>query len=177
MRISSWLALGFATCVTALSAFGYLMGLASFLFAMLVALVGALALIGAIVSIARRRDARSVRTALAVGATVAVWLLAPVDLVGAHLKLAIEKRQYDAAVAELLAGKEPACVAAKTCRIEAHRAMLAFPWDGIIDNWVGVVYDPKGKVESATTQLRGVFGGDLVGCRQLRGAYFLCSFT
>jgi hypothetical protein len=68
---------------------------------------------------------------------------------------------------------------------------VAFPKDGIIDNWWGVIYDPsdavaqaKGwnfdtgeQVFTAPPEIRTLFGGDLVSCWRLYRHYYSCSFT
>ena len=61
---------------------------------------------------------------------------------------------------------------------------------GILDNWEGVVYDPTGRVATATGWRAGVagnytaapdvlnvFGGALVACEPIEGAYYRCWFT
>lgn len=68
---------------------------------------------------------------------------------------------------------------------------LAFPKDGILDNWWGIVYDPSNAVAqakgwsfesgeqrfTAPREIRAVFGGDLLACRHLYRYYYSCSFT
>ena len=68
---------------------------------------------------------------------------------------------------------------------------VAFPKEGIIDNWWGVIYDPsdavaqaKGwnfdtgkQVFTASPEVRTLFGGDLVSCWRIYRHYFACSFT
>lgn len=69
---------------------------------------------------------------------------------------------------------------------------IAFPQPGgFLDNWEGVVYDPTGAVAqargwrfdrgqqefTAPPEVRVLFGGDLVECVHIRGAWYRCSFT
>jgi hypothetical protein len=68
---------------------------------------------------------------------------------------------------------------------------VAFPKDGIVDNWWGIVYDPTDAVAqakgwefdggeqrfTAPQQVKALFGGDLVSCRHLYKHYYSCSFT
>lgn len=68
---------------------------------------------------------------------------------------------------------------------------IAFPKQGIIDNWAGIVYDPSDVVAQATgwnfdngkqsftapPDVRSLFGGDLVSCWRLYRHYYSCSFT
>jgi hypothetical protein len=69
---------------------------------------------------------------------------------------------------------------------------LAFPWPGgIIDNWCGAVYDPTSAVLQANNftgdwskweaqvgpEIRGMFGGDLLHCSELKSPFYHCCFT
>ena len=68
---------------------------------------------------------------------------------------------------------------------------IAFPKQGIIDNWAAIVYDPSDVVAQATgwnfdngrqsftapPDVRSLFGGDLVSCWRLYRHYYSCSFT
>jgi len=68
---------------------------------------------------------------------------------------------------------------------------VAFVWGGIIDNWVGIVYDPTGEVLKANefradwsnwddprlAPVKGLFGGDLRSTRHLFGPWYYCTFT
>lgn len=67
---------------------------------------------------------------------------------------------------------------------------VAFPMPGgIIDNWVGIVYDPTGLVTQVNqvsgsglknpkfAYVVGLFGGDMASARHLFGHWYVCSFT
>ncbi|MEA3038187.1 MAG: hypothetical protein QOE79_700 [Sphingomonadales bacterium] len=66
---------------------------------------------------------------------------------------------------------------------------VAFDPEGIFDNWDGIVFDPTGEVMSARgfdpvtgkfaapDKITKLFGGDLLGCSRLSGAYYACAFT
>ncbi|WP_010543089.1 hypothetical protein [Sphingomonas elodea] len=65
---------------------------------------------------------------------------------------------------------------------------VAFNPAGFLNNWAGIIYDPTGDVMlakgfdakgrfAAPERVTKLFGGDLVGCRHLWGAYYSCSFT
>jgi len=67
---------------------------------------------------------------------------------------------------------------------------VAFPIDGIGDNWTAVIHDPSDRVASAhgwadgdgveytvAPDLQELFGGDLLSCRHLEDHYYRCSFT
>jgi hypothetical protein len=68
---------------------------------------------------------------------------------------------------------------------------VAFAKGGIIDNWMGVVYDPSDAVAqakgwdfstgkqtfTAPPGVKELFGGDMVACSHLYGHYYLCGFT
>ena len=60
---------------------------------------------------------------------------------------------------------------------------------GFVDNWSGVVHDPSHAVAwarapswraggaSVPKEVRELFGGDIVTCRHLSGAFYRCGFT
>jgi hypothetical protein len=69
---------------------------------------------------------------------------------------------------------------------------VAFYWQrGMIDNWVGLIYDPTGEVMKANAfkadwsnweapelqKVKRLFGGSLFSARHLTGHWYLCSFT
>lgn len=67
---------------------------------------------------------------------------------------------------------------------------IAFPLPvGVADNWSAVVYDPSDAVATARgwgerpgdytarSDLRGLWGGELVACTRITGHYFRCDFT
>jgi hypothetical protein len=69
---------------------------------------------------------------------------------------------------------------------------VAFVWEGgIIDNWVGLVYDPSGEVMKANQfkgdwsnwndpklrKIKSLFGGDIQRTHHLSGDWYLCFFT
>jgi hypothetical protein len=71
-------------------------------------------------------------------------------------------------------------------RVDAGEPLrVAFPtFEGMVDNWAGVVYDPthsvrqaKGFGSAVPGRVRELFGGDVVSCWHLAGAYYMCSFT
>lgn len=74
-------------------------------------------------------------------------------------------------------------------QVEAtENVRVAFPLRGILDNWEAIVYDPTGEVLkaegftengkfSAPDNLKKIFGGDLVFCKNIQGNYYRCWFT
>ncbi len=57
---------------------------------------------------------------------------------------------------------------------------VAFPIDGLVDNWWGYVYDPTGDVAAlgySDPEIRNLFGGDLVSCSRIADDFFVCGFT
>ena len=61
----------------------------------------------------------------------------------------------------------------------------------MVDNWVGLVYDPSGAVMKANEfkrdwsnwndpnlrTIKGLFHGDLFRAKKLKGHWYICSFT
>jgi hypothetical protein len=114
-------------------------------------------------------------------------------------RYARERPRYDAVVADVLAGTAgvlPTHGWAEGRGIDYAvdsgpplRVAFLQP-GGILDNWEGVVYDPTGRVATATGWRHGtpgqytaepdvlrVFGGDLVLCRWIEAHYYRCWFT
>jgi hypothetical protein len=105
------------------------------------------------------------------------WFVLPIYRLGAYVRTAAEATSYSRAIDELERGAEPACVKRNECIIDRGPPnRIAFVWHGIVDNWVGIVYDPKDAVSDAK-KYQGLFGGDLLSCTHLWAHYFLCAFT
>ncbi|WP_137886532.1 hypothetical protein [Pseudomonas sp. 2FE] len=172
------MAIVFATGVAILSLLRYLLGApGAFIFAVILGLFGILIFVASLFIIIKSRSRASTLAALITCTAWIVWLLAPLDLLGVYAKFWLERPQYELAVAEVVAGKQPDCVTSKFCQYESGSPVpLAFPWEGIIDNWIGIVYDPSGDVQDAE-RFKNIFGGDLLECNHLSGPFFLCSFT
>ncbi len=119
------------------------------------------------------------------------------DEVSWKAKFYRHKRGYEARVAEIyqmsqqqlqgLLQENKAAITYKDCSIDLGPPIrVAFVWDGIIDNWYGVIYDPSDTVQQANEkewsdpsyrELKGIFGGDLVGVTHIEGHWYFCSFT
>jgi hypothetical protein len=68
---------------------------------------------------------------------------------------------------------------------------FAFIWDGVMDNCIGIVYDPTGVVLRAQrlqadwsnwydpelAPAKGLLGGDLIHAKHLWGSWYFCVFT
>ena len=52
---------------------------------------------------------------------------------------------------------------------------IGFVWDGILDNWHGIVYEPTGIV--LTKRGERLFGGDLIYAKRLYEDWYYCAFT
>jgi hypothetical protein len=107
------------------------------------------------------------------------------------------KRSYEARVAEVyqmspqqlqnLVQENKAEIKYKDCSIDLGPPIrVAFVWDGIIDNWYGVMYDPSDTVRQVNEkewndpsygELKNIFGGDLVSVKHIEGHWYFCSFT
>jgi hypothetical protein len=97
---------------------------------------------------------------------------------------------YEAVVTSLERGRAPPQRPDLRYVAEGVPLRVAFPGDGIGDNWSGVVYDPTDQVRAARGWKRGKpgrytapprvqkwFGGDLVTCSHLAGHFYRCGFT
>ncbi|MCK5909367.1 MAG: hypothetical protein KAG62_05405 [Caulobacter sp.] len=97
---------------------------------------------------------------------------------------------YEAVIVSLERGVAPPQTPGLRYVAEGRTLRVAFPEDGIADNWSGVVYDPTDQVRAARGWKRGKpgrytappriqkwFGGDLVACSHLAGHFYRCGFT
>ncbi|WIT14177.1 hypothetical protein PFX98_11280 [Paucibacter sediminis] len=174
---SSQVVLAFAIGVGLLSALRYLVGAGALLVAALLAILGVLALTWSGWRAVSFRTAETTNYFVVAATVWLAWVFAPLDTAGVYVKFWLERPSYDSAAREAARGVQPPCATTKACMFEAGSdANLAFPWEGIIDNWIGVVHDPSGRIEDVDSH-KGAFGGDLVGCQHLSGPYYLCSFT
>lgn len=129
---------------------------------------------------------------LVVALLISLPLIGLGGLVGTISRLAINQSRYERIIAKARAhgsegwsGEEEG-VSFTTDPGPPLR--VAFNPAGMLDNWAGIIYDPTGDVSlakgfdargrfSAPERVTKLFGGDLVGCRHLWGAYYSCSFT
>jgi hypothetical protein len=103
-----------------------------------------------------------------------------------------QKVQYEDIISSVLANPTKRPHSAIWYEVdEGPPIRIAFPQPGgILDNWEAVIYDPTGVVASATGWMNGVagnysaspeviglFGGDLVGCRPIERSFYRCWFT
>jgi hypothetical protein len=198
-----WLVSGLVLALTASLANAYLWILAL----VPIIIWAAVGLVLAIVSGWRLRRADQRRTAvltlLCIVAGVVVFL--PVSQLGGSLtdkiRFAVERPRYEKVILALQDSiRTTGQPASGRHEHEGVRYLvnsgpplrLAFPWPGgIIDNWCGAVYDPTGAVlkannftgewskweEQVAPEIKGMFGGDLLGCSELKPPFYHCCFT
>ena len=128
---------------------------------------------------------------IVLGSLCAAALVVPVDELRISLWMLRYKGEYSRQVQEILKDPEGWQVRNPNARtyvdVAGSEVRVGFVLDGILDNWVGIVYDDTGEVmrvnalddetewrESPITQL---FGGDMTYARHLEGNWYLCSFT
>lgn len=126
--------------------------------------------------------------------TVAIvgWLTPAGKSFGAHCKLWREKAHYQSVITRLAAGADDSASDHPIAVDPGPPRRVAFSWGGILDNWVGVVYDPTGEVMKADildtetwsnrddpdyASVAGWFGGSLIRAKHLEGNWYLCWFT
>jgi hypothetical protein len=170
-------AVAFAAILFMHSATFYLFELGSFPAFVAVGVAGFIAFAFTLIAVARKWNRQSATCLLVVLATWIIWIYAPTHSLGIVVRFWLEEERYAASVAEVSSGALPACAATRACEIDpSSPSRIAFSWGGILDNWIGVVYDPSGDIVNIERH-QGAFGGDLVGCEQIKGRYYLCSFT
>ncbi|MFT5467646.1 MAG: hypothetical protein ACI8UO_002752 [Verrucomicrobiales bacterium] len=122
-----------------------------------------------------------IATAIAIGGIVWLsWFTSVGWLTGAHFRVWRMESSYEAEVARILAMSDEELKAYKgSVEVEAGPPRrVAFSWGGIIDNWIGVVYDPSGQVLNVDqAEVRSLFGGDLQAAYHLWGPWYYCVFT
>lgn len=155
----------------------YWLDIFSLLLFLPVALLGIVATMLSVIAAVRSRDRRAYWASGVAVLVMATWVVVPTRAIGAYARALVESPRYAAAVKQLSAGDTPACLAAKTCYLDqGPPRRLAFSYGGIVDNWVGVIYDPEDRIVNAPA-FRSLFGDTLVGCDRLWGHYYFCGFT
>jgi hypothetical protein len=123
----------------------------------------------------------------------ALPLLKTGSFVGSFTRLMVNRGHYEKIISKARKARQPAWfeddngVTYSTDLGPPVR--IAFNPAGMLDNWSGIIYDPTGDVMLAKgfdpktgkffapDRVTKLFNGDLVGCRQLWGDYYDCSFT
>lgn len=108
----------------------------------------------------------------------------------AHLELWRHEPVYLELVARLAAGESPEGMDPRPRVDQGEPLRVAFPWGtGLLDNWRAIVHDPTGLVRRAedawgagaddaeARRARDLFGGHVVRCVHLSGAFYFCVFT
>jgi hypothetical protein len=124
--------------------------------------------------------------------TIVGWLTPLGKSFGARCKFWREKANYECIVSGLAAGADHSIFDHPIAVDPGPPQRVAFSWGGILDNWVGVVYDPTGEVMKANildtktwsnrddpdyVSAAGLFGGTLIRARHFEGNWYLCWFT
>jgi hypothetical protein len=156
----------------------------------------ALAVVWAVVACRKPQPLRSVLLCAACLIATGVFLFTPYGtLLGTYFRFYRHLEHYEAVVAQI----SQADIGTLTERQQSQEYIIdkgppvriAFVWHVMIDNWIGIVYDPSGEVMRANVfkrdwsnwkdpQLRPVkalFGGDLYMTRKLWKDWYCCWFT
>jgi hypothetical protein len=177
MRFSLYrLCVIFTVVVTLVAGMQFVIGMLMIPMVFLTAIFG-IGLIGASCFYLLTNRAKVGFRSLAIVLTVAgVVIFSPIEKVGIYAKFWPSRLFYADQIDQILKTGTASCVQTKVCLVELRsQVKVAFPWDGLIDNWFGIVYDPSGSV--FRVEDRSVFGGDLVACTHVAGPYYFCSFT
>jgi hypothetical protein len=93
------------------------------------------------------------------------------SVLGTRGRFLLLRPYYERRLALVQAGSIPASDSVRT-----EGRCVAFVWyRGVVDNWVGLVYDPEDTLDRDYSS--GMFGGDLVGVHRISRGWFLCRFT
>jgi hypothetical protein len=191
----AWLAAAWAVATLAIQIGGAWLGLFSF-FLSVGWIVVTMALLGACVAYGLQRSGEgALLVALGVALLAFVCLATNLlQLAGIELRFLLEQPAYERVVGKVRAGQglgeDRRLLGEVLVEVDPGPPQrVAFVWDGLVDNWSGVVWDPTGVVATAkgwgkrpgdytaSPTARVLFGGDLVACRSLGGLYYFCSFT
>lgn len=140
-------------------------------------ILGIVATILAFRGLIRSRKAQSVTAATIVLLTWFSWLLAPTKELGILMRFAIERHNYEIAVAQTAGGGLPACAAVHECQSDGHvPPYLVFPFPGLLSAWVGIVHVPQ-ENQAPLPERLNAFGSDPV-CdpKPIAPHYYVCGF-
>lgn len=148
-----------------------------------------------IVGVLRSRRNLLAAVALVVAAALLQFIAPASDQLGTYLSFLGRERAYERIVVDAKAGRLTSDRNGRGS-IEGMDYILdrgppvriAFVWGGILDNWIGVVYDETDAVKSAQgiseagvfaaeEPIKKLFGGDLVACVRIKTHFYSCSFT
>ncbi len=132
----------------------------------------------AAVSLLRRRPTPHLATAwIPLGFLLAVGsigqLRAPFAWVGAALRFSVNASEYEAAVSRVRSGAASDDAIYWTCE-DTGRPLHAFSWDGMADNWCGIIHD---RAEQLSYSRRRAFGNGMIFCVRLWGPWYYAEFT
>ncbi len=115
----------------------------------------------------------------------------PIKRASLYLRAYTEHFKYVETIEEIEQGNINVCQNIH-CKIDDGPPIrVAFVWDGFVDNWSGVIYDPTGIVmnsnllkvdfsnrnDSEYVKAGRLFGGDMTDAIHLWGDWYYCCFT
>jgi hypothetical protein len=100
-------------------------------------------------------------------------LRAPFAWVGAALRFSVNASEYEAAVSRVQAGAASDDAIYWTCQ-DTGRPLHAFLWDGMADNWCGIIHD---QAEQLDYSRRGAFGNGMIYRIRLWGPWYYAEFS
>jgi len=145
--------------------------------ASVVALVGAGAAVLAAWRLATFRNRRSLIVVVLVSATWLAWVLCPTRELGVLVRFAVERHNYEAAVAQAHGGAQPACVATHACGSDGHTPpYLVFPFPGFLNAWLGLVHVPEQNQAPLPERLKAFAWASDCDPKPIAPHYYVCSF-
>jgi len=145
-------------------------------------------IIAGVTLVALFKDGPRLPTALAMILIVALFFLlikGPDGNWGALPRFYLSKSSYQTTVAKLRSARDEAerqAICAGKCEFELGSSgtvsRVVFPWtyDDVLLGWVGVVYDPEGKVATTRAREGSFFGCLFLGAKHLSEDWYLCTF-
>lgn len=126
----------------------------------------------------RTRSWASFHGVVIVFCAATIWFVLPTNYIGAYIRARAESNGYEETIRQAQAGEAVSCDdRLYSCMVdEGPPVRVAFVWGGILDNWVGAIYDPHHVILDAK-RYEKLFGGDMLGCERLWDSYYFCGFT
>jgi hypothetical protein len=141
-------------------------------------LVGIVGFVWSALNAFRTRSLTQLQGATVVSCTAALWFVLPTNYIGAYIRARVESTGYEEVTRRAKAGESNLCSdRIYSCRVDAGPPLrVAFVWGGLVDNWVGTIYDPDNVILDAT-RFEKLFGGDMLWCQRLWENHYFCGFT
>ena len=145
--------------------------------ALVVGLVGVIAALLALARLAKFRNRSALVVVAVVSGTWLVWLLCPIKELGVLARFTVERRNYEAAVAQTKGGASPSCIAVQECESDGRTPpYLVFPFPGFLSGWIGIVHVPEESQAPLPERLKAFGSEPSCDPKPIAPHYYVCGF-